>query len=378
MCRSWRAILCAFLWMAMAGAAAAQNLRMGTRYHLIDKEVESVTTRFESVEVTTSRLADGRIETRFRTADGQAIGRPLISQPEQVRLVAQEANAAGVRNVIEVDLQPLDAVNADRYLAWKAGRLGARRLFADMPKELIGTEGPAEMGDAARDVRSVTTRTRALEAFSRHGNGAIVEGREQPSFTSVLRIGNEILAVLAWYEEAQTLVYQAHWSPEARYLTAEQFPEKRWPFRPNMAWANLQLISYAKSEESRGALVLGEKAPDGRPFRLAVQNSPGCDGLHWLDGTMMRECCDIHDACYAKEDPDCTYTSWWFQGSWSCVQCNIQVILCMGMLQLMCDYWGMCPPFIEYPDSPPGMPWPPNCYIRCCQCPAWCAGCSYF
>ena len=34
-------------------------------------------------------------------------------------------------------------------------------------------------------------------------------------------------------------------------------------------------------------------------------NEPGCDGLHWLDGTVFRYCCDVHDLCYAKVG--CTY-----------------------------------------------------------------------
>jgi hypothetical protein len=58
-------------------------------------------------------------------------------------------------------------------------------------------------------------------------------------------------------------------------------------------------------------------------------NEPGCDGLHWLDDTIYRPCCDIHDRCYQKYG--CSSRSWWeWWSSWRCTGCNVVAVVCMG------------------------------------------------
>jgi hypothetical protein len=63
-----------------------------------------------------------------------------------------------------------------------------------------------------------------------------------------------------------------------------------------------------------------------------VVDEPGCDNLHWLDGSIFRACCDQHDRCY--ESSGCSASSWWwpFSGSWSCERCNLQVVYCFCTL----------------------------------------------
>jgi hypothetical protein len=60
--------------------------------------------------------------------------------------------------------------------------------------------------------------------------------------------------------------------------------------------------------------------------------SDGCTGLHWLDGTIFRPCCDKHDECFEKDcDRECTKWSWikiWER--WDCVACNIAAVLCFA------------------------------------------------
>jgi len=58
-------------------------------------------------------------------------------------------------------------------------------------------------------------------------------------------------------------------------------------------------------------------------------NEPGCDGLHWLDGTVLRFCCDVHDRCYEKYG--CSSRSWWqFWSSWTCDLCNAGAVFCFA------------------------------------------------
>ena len=87
-----------------------------------------------------------------------------------------------------------------------------------------------------------------------------------------------------------------------------------------------------------GKMVPGPKAKTPvRPWlaRLADAivptvhaNEPGCDGFHWLDYTIFRPCCDLHDRCYAKYG--CTWHTWWeVWSSWRCDACNIGFAFCI-------------------------------------------------
>ncbi len=353
--RTWLAIGIAIF---STGVANAQNLRTGTRYQLIDREVESVTTGFRDAEVTSVRMADGRVETRLRA--GGKIVSTSVGTPRQVRVFPRGVPGGETREMY-VDAEPLDAVNAAGYLSWKAGRFGKR---VAEPASVIDFGGPVEIREAADDVIWVKSRTARMEAFSRIGAKFSPRGREMPAFTSVVRQDGEIMAALAWYSVDQTLVFQTKWRPEPLQVRAQDLP-KGWTFRPNMAWANIQLISFVKSAEAHGLT-----APV-RIGRVRSLNTEGCDGLHWLDGLIFRQCCDIHDACYYKEDPVCGASSWWLQGSWSCVQCNIEALYCFASTTYVCAVYG-CTLLVLFPGNPP-----PNCYAGYGDfCPAWCGCCD--
>ena len=58
-------------------------------------------------------------------------------------------------------------------------------------------------------------------------------------------------------------------------------------------------------------------------------DDPGCDDLHWLDGSTFRNCCDIHDLCYEKYG--CTSSTWWrVWTSWNCNRCNGDAVWCFA------------------------------------------------
>ena len=60
--------------------------------------------------------------------------------------------------------------------------------------------------------------------------------------------------------------------------------------------------------------------------------SDGCTGLHWLDGSIFRPCCDRHDICFEKGCPDSAACTWWswikFWDRWECTACNIAAVVC--------------------------------------------------
>lgn len=182
-----------------------------------------------------------------------------------------------------------------------------------------------------------------------------------------------------WFDTAQVLTWKIEGGSQGVIL-----PERLrggWTFTPTMAWANVQAYQFATqatrtlepAEPLAGVFgrVFGRPTaaaplatvawavaplptaalavsgpiaravlPDmpalngiwQRPWQFgggaAAINEPGCDNLHWLDGSIFRTCCDQHDRCY--ETNGCNAGSWWwpFSGSWSCQRCNVGVVYC--------------------------------------------------
>lgn len=182
-----------------------------------------------------------------------------------------------------------------------------------------------------------------------------------------------------WFDTAQVLTWKIDGGSEGVVL-----PERMrggWTFTPTMAWANVQAYQFATQatrrlrEDTPFASVLGHLiggpqraeplarvaralapvpatawdsltamiAPGATPDMPTLParwsapwafggaraaNDPGCDRLHWLDGSIFRACCDEHDRCYEKNG--CSESSWFwpFSGSWSCQRCNAQAVYC--------------------------------------------------
>lgn len=186
-----------------------------------------------------------------------------------------------------------------------------------------------------------------------------------------------------WFDTAQVLTWKIEGGSQGVIL-----PERMrggWTFTPTMAWANVQAFQFATDAArtlepgepvaggdirrdphavtpfaqiasalaplpSATLAVAGAVArttlPDmpafdglwarrwsfGRGAVAAAVNEPGCDNLHWLDGSIFRTCCDQHDRCY--ETSGCSSSSWWwpFAGTWSCQRCNAQAAYCFCTL----------------------------------------------
>lgn len=189
-----------------------------------------------------------------------------------------------------------------------------------------------------------------------------------------------------WFAEPRVVTWA--------FVTGERGVAPEWripgglPFTPTLAWANVQAVWFARTRPrgaaaargasrqvgsvsarrgltsdkadrrsflaaSRGLRVLdlvsaalvrfaapwaGRPAPPARgerPGSLAQEQvcdglSDGCTGLHWLDGTIFRQCCDEHDLCYEADcSSPCTKASWLvFWRRWYCTGCNLQAVSC--------------------------------------------------
>ena len=101
---------------------------------------------------------------------------------------------------------------------------------------------------------------------------------------------------------------------------------------PDLAWNNVQAAAFLRMHRQiKQQAALARQGVFARLAGLVVPtlhaNDPGCDNLHWLDNTIFRPCCDIHDRCYAKYG--CSAQTWWqWWSSWKCDYCNMAVVWC--------------------------------------------------
>ncbi|WP_396625448.1 hypothetical protein [Luteitalea sp.] len=184
-----------------------------------------------------------------------------------------------------------------------------------------------------------------------------------------------------WFDSAQVLTWKIEGGSQGVVL-----PERLrggWTFTPTMGWAAVQAYQFVTQAASTldGGVPMAARTGEGAGARAdaflrvaravaplpslaaglvprvrdevsdafgdlslrwwpaagaaggtALRNEPGCDNLHWLDGSIFRACCDVHDKCY--ETNGCNSSSWWwpFSGSWSCQRCNAQVVYCFCTL----------------------------------------------
>jgi hypothetical protein len=160
-------------------------------------------------------------------------------------------------------------------------------------------------------------------------NGEVLASR-------LMRDGVEI-GVAYWFARDQVLIWEIP-GVTSGSLTADHLSAfGGWPFKPDAEWLNLQTIAFYhfKTTMDKQGLVAGGQPAVSWPGRVLnffvapVLADVGCDGMHWLDGTSLRFCCDVHDLCYEKRG--CTTSSWWrIWSSWTCTACNASVVLCFA------------------------------------------------
>jgi hypothetical protein len=184
------------------------------------------------------------------------------------------------------------------------------------------------------------TATLTKQTYSRRelGHGRFVGG---PAYVTNLTLNGVPAGIGVWFVADRVYAYSLP-GLGADFIAPEHLKQRYgdWGFTPDPIWVNLQTIAIhhfttlskakgfvAKNNGSCGAAAT--KAVAQFFFPTVQANEPGCDGLHWLDGTVVRACCDDHDRCYARNG--CTSSSWWtFWRSWSCDFCNMSVVGCFA------------------------------------------------
>jgi hypothetical protein len=321
-----------------------------------------LTTSFiDGTKAVAERGFDGGPVARLEDAYGNEINRFRVARVDGVNDVLQYMPLGGAPVMAQADPaahHTLDWSNQQSHRLHQDGVAAGTRL--EWKGGLMRKAGVPAEGDSEND-RDV----RAVEAQFANGYLARtvrIKTRPGTTYDDGKPVRGDILATTLWRDGVE--VGRAHYLTYERIFTwslpglsegviANEHLKQRyggWRFTPDMVWMNLQTIgtfTWRSELKAHGPAGSARRPVSRNPllqfFLPAVAaNDAGCDGMHRLDGSVFRPCCDIHDACYYAATPVCTQTSWWHWGSWSCDWCNMLAFACfMG--------GGIHMPYIQFP-----------------------------
>jgi len=316
----------------------------GSTYYSLEGQTTRLVTAFEDgTKATADRGFDGHLLTRLEDAHGNEINRFRVNRVDGVNDFLQYMPFAGTPLLARPDptVHPtLDWSNRQSHRLHRDGAGQGTRL--EWKGGLMRKAGPASAddGDTDHDVRAIethwadglsarTVRIRFTPNFAGY-NGKAVLG--DILSTTLVRGGVEVGT--ASYLTVERIFTWSMPGVSEGAITTENLKQKYggWLFTPDMVWMNLQTIGtfHWRALMKEKGTVARRQTPANPILQFFVPtlaaNDEGCDYLHWIDGTVFRPCCDVHDQCYSNNG--CSYKTWWQWGSWSCNICNAAVIGC--------------------------------------------------
>jgi hypothetical protein len=329
--------------MAPNGQPALPPGQKGATYYWLESQTTRETTRFGDLTATAERGSYGALNTVLTDPAGNEVGRLRVDRPDGVHVRLRYVHASGsvLQAAADPSVQPtLDWANQQAYhlwkdrvepgrtqLEWQSGMMRPRGAAPrDAGREILALETEWAGGLSSKTVRKSVSHHQALP-------GRFVDG-DALAATLTDRNGAEV-GVGYWYARSQLLVWSLPGLRTSGFIGPEHLRADYggWPFAPDMGWLNLQMVAFhhfKASIDSQRFVARARTSPNPvlQFFAPTVSaDEAGCDDLHWLDGTILRYCCDDHDRCYQKVG--CTASSWWkFWSGWRCEYCNEEVIRC--------------------------------------------------
>jgi len=311
----------------------------GATYEWLESRATRVTVRFPDVVAITERAPDGDLKTRLMDLPGNDLATFRVHRVDAMNDVLEfrSTDVAEIRPTRRMSSgSTLDWASRQAYSLWKDNATGASQF--EWQDGLLRPRG-ARVRDLDRDISELRTEwagglsaTAVRAATRQHATtGAPARGT---SFISRLRKDNADVGSSRWHVEERVLAWSFPGLTEG-YLDAERLKEiGGWPFTPDLAWANVQSFAfhYFHTLVATRGFVAGRQSGWkekvlGLVMPTILANEPGCDGLHWLDRTVFRPCCDVHDRCYRRNG--CGSSSWWqWWSSWQCNSCNTYAFFC--------------------------------------------------
>jgi hypothetical protein len=315
----------------------------GATYYWLESQTKKLTTRFAEATATAERDVYGKLSTTLRDTSGNEIGHFQVNRADGVHDTLRYIDAAGavLQAVGDPSVRPtLDWSNQQIYhlwkdkidpgysvLEWQNGMMRLRGAPArDAEREIVELE--AEWADSltAKTVRRVASHHEAVK-------GRFVDG--DALVTRLVGAAGAEIGASYWYARPQLFVWNIPALHTGGFIGPEHLHAQfgGWPFTPDMAWMNLQTLAFHhfKGLINQRRFVARTELPKNRILQffapILTANETGCDDLHWLDNSVFRYCCDVHDLCYEKAG--CNASSWWkVWTSWTCDFCNADVIHC--------------------------------------------------
>jgi len=320
----------------------------GVTYHSLERQATRVTTRFADAVALANRTPDGQLSTRLTDLAGNDMVTLRVhhvdAEIDSLEFaLAERPGAPATHAVRRPGLRPtLDWSNEQAYSLWK-DRDAVDRSSLEWQDTLMR---PAGAQKRAPNAGALQTDTEWQGGFSGTVSKKIathvsyVTGRQTtgPVFVShFMRDGVEV-GSSQWWPQEQTFAWAFPGLTEGYVDASRMRPNGGWAVTPDMAWMNTQNLAFYQFHtlvKERGTISARHEGWLQKIGALVAPilhaNEPGCDGLHWLDQSIFRPCCDSHDLCYSREDPNCTANSWWmWWSSWQCDQCNIYVVGCFA------------------------------------------------
>lgn len=361
-------------------AAIGQNIDMGDAYRELDARAISMVSEFPDATATTLRSATGELTTEVRNQAGSLVARWFI--PTSGPVTVSSGNlAGGSSTVARPEFDPsTDWANLQAVSLWKDLRKMRQQTGLTTDSAQLVWSGSflrpwqlseSKSGTPASRAAVLKNEVLAIKAtFVTHtGVELFVQSikENQPSsrgkrggttahatFTTELfdPSTSTRLGLLRWFKEPKVLVWSFPGVTEGWVDPERQLQE--YPFEPDLAWGAVQAFGFWSSE-----------AIDSLAKTVTLKDTPGCTGLHWLDGSIYEKCCNEHDKCFAKYG--CNATSWWIWGAgWSRIRCNIEVVQCFVVTFIGGGGGGPAPDGGDNPCNVSGSEW----------CPAECSTCS--
>lgn len=330
---------------SLVAPALAQNIRMGTTYSAFDSQIESLTTVWPDAAAITERTPDGTLVTNIISRDDRETLQVYIDKDGQVAFQDHRFKEIHItRQPTDIDVTT-DWVNLQAYALWKDLRklppsatpyLSWRGDFLRSETLIPEKEGISFVQEMIASIDTVEAVFPEVIASSMKvpatPEKASSKGQDKSTYatfstTVADRQTGEPIGGALWFES--TRVYSWNFGTiTSGWLSDDRVPGGI-PFNPNLSWSNIQSYAFWKLHSELQ-----------KSHQLTTKNTVGCDGLHWLDNTIFRPCCDDHDRCYEKYG--CTYKSWWFQGSWRCIGCNIGAVFCFTTAGIFSDACHIC------------------------------------
>lgn len=313
----------------------------GATFYALESQTTRLTTRFAGAVAVAERGLDGHVQTTLSDLGGNEIGRFTLNHVDGTNGVLRYSSVSGksIQALGDPSLRPtLHWVNRQAYSLWKDGA-DAGGASLEWQSGLMRPRG-APGRDLDRDIVELHTEwangltARTTRRSNVHQKASPARMLQGDVLISRLTKDGADVGVVNWFVRDQILAWDLPGLAKG-YLAPEHLKSYGgWPFTPDFEWMNVQTIAFHhfKTLITKHRFVAGRQL--AWPERVlhffaptVSANEEGCDDLHWLDGSMLRWCCDVHDACYSKNG--CSSKSWWqVWTSWRCDYCNAWVVDC--------------------------------------------------